>query len=278
MISSLVSIRSSFRRRCYNILHHNRVVASSSRNTITYNAHTLRNVTIQITGENNFVEIAPSTSLVNMNIEITGNDNRIIIGDKSSLKNSRYMVGGDFNVIRLGADNGLMCGITVSGSHHTIDIGNSCTVQSGSLWIEDNGCVIAIGNETTIIGADFSVTEDNSRISLGNRCLLAYGIDFRTGDSHPIFDRASGKRINHPDNIEVGDHVWIAAFVKILKGVKIGRDSVIGIGSVVTKNIPANCIAAGSPARIVRENIAWSYHRTDQFSMDTIINAFGAEA
>lgn len=247
-------------------------------NRLTYNAHTLRNVQIYITGEKNVVEIAPSTVLQNMRIDITGNANNIIIQDRSNLLNSRYAINGNNNTVHFGLNNNLMCGLTLSGSHHVIDIGDECNIKSGSVWMEDNQCCLLIGNNTTIIGADFSLTEDNSSIVLGSRCLFAYGIDFRTGDSHPIFDCTSGVRINPAKNITIGHHVWIAAFVKVLKGVVIGENSVIGIGSIVSKSIPANCIAAGNPARIVRENITWSYQRTDTLPEDTISDVSGENA
>lgn len=271
-------LRERFRRVYYNFCHRNTIRVSGRDNRLTYNAHTLRNVQIYINGEKNVVEIAPSTVLENMRIDIAGNANSIIIGDRSNLLNARYTVNGDKNNVHFGLNNNLMCGLTLSGSHHVIEIGNECNIKSGSFWMEDIECSLIIGSNTTIIGADFSLTEDNSKIVLGSRCLFAYGIDFRTGDSHPIFDCTSGERINPAKNIEIGNHVWIAAFVKVLKGAVIGENSVIGIGSIVTKSIPANCIAAGNPARIIRENITWSYQRTDEVNTETHMNISGAEA
>jgi acetyltransferase-like isoleucine patch superfamily enzyme len=63
------------------------------------------------------------------------------------------------------------------------------------------------------------------------------------------------KRINYARDINIGKHVWIGAYVNILKGVTIGDNSIIGIRSIVTKNIPQNCIALGVPAKVIRENV-----------------------
>jgi serine acetyltransferase len=53
--------------------------------------------------------------------------------------------------------------------------------------------------------------------------------------------------------VHIGENVWLGEGVKVCKGVTIGANSVIGAGSVVTKDIPANVIAAGNPAKMVRE-------------------------
>ena len=69
---------------------------------------------------------------------------------------------------------------------------------------------------------------------------------------HPIDgeQRAQGLEIAKP--IQVGNNVWIGANVSILPGVSIGNNVVIGAGSVVTKNIPDNVVAAGNPCHILR--------------------------
>ncbi len=55
----------------------------------------------------------------------------------------------------------------------------------------------------------------------------------------------------------IGNHVWIGENALILKGVKIGDNSIVGAGSVVTKDVPNNSIVAGNPARIIKNNINW---------------------
>ncbi len=80
---------------------------------------------------------------------------------------------------------------------------------------------------------------------IGPECVIA------DTDYHSI----SNKVVSCP--IEIGKKVWVGRRVQILKGVKIGDGSVIAAGSIVTKDIPANVLVAGSPARIIRENISW---------------------
>lgn len=57
--------------------------------------------------------------------------------------------------------------------------------------------------------------------------------------------------------IVIGNKVWIGTNVTVLKGVKIGDGCVIAAGSLVTKDIPANCLAGGVPAKVIKENVKW---------------------
>lgn len=85
------------------------------------------------------------------------------------------------------------------------------------------------------------------RITLGNCVRVGANCLIMDGDAHQDDPRA-GK--NKPILIE--DNVWLGGNVVVLKGVTIGRNSLIGMNSVVTKDIPANVIAAGNPCRVIR--------------------------
>jgi len=93
-------------------------------------------------------------------------------------------------------------------------------------------------------------------ITIGSDCLIAGGVSIQDNDGHPIDAnlRHYGKSVNMDDVREViiENGAWIASHVIILKGVKIGTNAVVGAGSVVTADIPANTIAAGNPARVIR--------------------------
>ncbi|MDZ4165812.1 MAG: acyltransferase [Smithellaceae bacterium] len=89
------------------------------------------------------------------------------------------------------------------------------------------------------------------RISIGESCMLAQGVYITDADWHGIYDRTSPVGISAP--VAIGDNVWIGDSAIICKGVSIGDNSIIGAGSVVVHDIPADCIAAGNPARVVKE-------------------------
>jgi acetyltransferase-like isoleucine patch superfamily enzyme len=94
-------------------------------------------------------------------------------------------------------------------------------------------------------------------VTIGKHCLLAGGVRVSDFDGHPT--DAEARRRNDPmspDSIQpivIGDDAWIGAGAYILKGVRIGERAIIGAGSVVTTDVPADAVAAGNPARIIRQ-------------------------
>ena len=102
-------------------------------------------------------------------------------------------------------------------------------------------------------GCSFFVADT---ITIGKHCLVAGGVRFSDCDGHPT--DANARRQNAPvspldvKEIIIGDDVWIGAGVHVLKGVRIGDRSIIGAGSVVTRDVPPDVIAAGNPARVIK--------------------------
>jgi acetyltransferase-like isoleucine patch superfamily enzyme len=89
-----------------------------------------------------------------------------------------------------------------------------------------------------------------SEIVVGDNVMFAYGAYVTDSDWHDIYNRVAIVGKSAPVRIE--NNAWIGDSVIVCKGVTIGENSVIGAGSVVTSSIPANSIAAGSPARVIR--------------------------
>ena len=106
------------------------------------------------------------------------------------------------------------------------------------------------------LGEDFFANHgltvlDGGRVRFGARVLVGPGCAFHTA-AHPLdaAQRAQWLAYNKP--ITVGDDVWFGAGVQVLPGVTIGDRAVIGAGSVVTEDIPADCVAAGNHCRVLR--------------------------
>ena len=144
-----------------------------------------------------------------------------------------------------------------AGAGAELRIGPNCKL-AGKIFLSA-GAKVTIGARTIIHGAGFHVHEAGEVI-VGDQCLFSHGISIRPSDAHRIFDLTSGERINPAAPIQIGNHVWIGEQVSIMKGAQIPDGCVVGIGSIVTGRFDTpNCILAGAPARIVRENIRWDY-------------------
>lgn len=100
-------------------------------------------------------------------------------------------------------------------------------------------------------------------IDIGKDCMFSYDIEMYAGDGHSIFDVESKLRVNecYPHNerndIIVGKHVWAGLRCLFLSG-KIGKNSIVGAGTVVKGIIPESCIAAGNPAVVKKQGVTWS--------------------
>lgn len=121
--------------------------------------------------------------------------------------------------------------------------------------------VVEIGAKT-VMGQDCTISA-YQRVSIGEQCVIAdrtMFIDFDhivTESEEPIRLQGIYKR-----DVVVGSNVWIGYGAQILRGVTVGDNAIIGASSVVTRDIPANAVAVGSPARVVRmrpapERLSW---------------------
>lgn len=169
-----------------------------------------------------------------------------------------YIVGNN-NTVKIGRDVIFdNIPIHIHGNNHYIEISSDVKMLGGDILCEGNSNKIIIGEGTSIQSAHINVQENNVHITLGEKCMLSESIIIRTSDSHPIYDTSSKERINPAKSVTIGDHVWIAARAYILKGVTIGHDSIVGVGSIVTHDVPPNVVVAGIPAKIKRFNVNWS--------------------
>lgn len=101
--------------------------------------------------------------------------------------------------------------------------------------------------------ANFNLTLiDDTFITIGDYTMIGPNVTLATA-AHPLNPqlRRDGYQYNEP--IEIGENVWIGAGVTVLPGVRIGDNSVIGAGSVVTREVPANVLAMGVPCRAIRD-------------------------
>lgn len=133
-------------------------------------------------------------------------------------------------------------------------------MNGANIHIEGDNSEIVIGENTTFYGKISIAALENTKINIEKDCLFSSDIIIRTGDSHKIYDEHR-KRINENKDINIKEHVWCGSNVIILKGSLISKNSIIGAGSVVTKKFQQeNICIAGNPAKMIKENVNWSYN------------------
>lgn len=128
------------------------------------------------------------------------------------------------------------------------EVGENCYIEPPlyANW----GCNIHVGKN---FYSNFSLTlVDDADIYIGDNVMIAPNVVISTG-THPIDPELREQVYQYNLPVHIGNRVWIGAGAVIMPGVTIGDDSVIGAGSVVTKDIPSGVVAVGNPCRVLRE-------------------------
>lgn len=108
------------------------------------------------------------------------------------------------------------------------------------------GARLEVGDDALINGAMLHAKQE---IVIGDTFWLGFGARVLDADLHDL-DSATPKRV---EPVRIGDRVWLGAHALVLRGVSIGDDVVVAAGAVVTSDLPSRCLAAGVPARPIRE-------------------------
>ena len=145
----------------------------------------------------------------------------------SKQRGSKYSIGSNCKFLSTSWSNLIginhRCIISTSSPNAVLEIGNNCGFSGVTIWCFKS---IKIGDNVKV-GANSIIMD---------------------GDAHQDDDRAGDNK-----EVVIGNNVWIGANVTVLKGVHIGDNSVIGMGSIVTKDIPSNSVAVGNPCRVVKQ-------------------------
>ena len=126
-------------------------------------------------------------------------------------------------------------------------VGKSCCILA-PFWC-DYGYNIEVGDN--FFANHNTVILDGAKVKFGNNVFVAPNCGFYTA-GHPIDAAQRKKGLEYAHPITIGNDVWIGAGVQVLPGVTIGDNVVIGAGSIVNRDIPSNCVAAGNPCRVIR--------------------------
>ena len=195
-------------------------------------------------------------------------DNRVI--NKPKLKSSRIIFEGKGNVLYCTQPD-----VVIEDSIIRFMGDNSLVFLCPSKWSHKlklavfNDSVVYIGKNNKVTSLMAMVASEQKHIFIGNSGLFSRDIWFRTADPHLIYSTESKERINWPQSIFLGDHVWIGQGVSLLKGTQIGSGTIVGAGSVVAgKKLTSNCSYAGVPVKKLREGIFFTTNRTHDYTKE----------
>lgn len=188
------------------------------------------------------------------NIEIDSRTH-LLLYEKSKIYSydGKLKIGTDFT-------NFGGAGIDPRRDNCRIHMKNSTMVSRGDVSIYP-GTRIVINNGELSIGNGTKINTNceiycSNRISIGKNCRFAPGVIIRDSDAHKFtYEEHNLESKTTPIYIE--DDVWLGQQSMILKGVRIGKGSVVSARAVVTRDIPEHSLVAGVPAKVIKENIEW---------------------
>lgn len=192
----------------------------------------------KIKGKSNAIIEKPPLKISNCKIRVSGRNNKIIIEPGAVLRGTK---------------------IVVSGQGHTVTFGPGFTMYGGGeiLVTGQDGGDVTFGPKVELDAVLVWAVESRN-ISIGEDSMVGRRSDIRTSDSHPIIDLESGQRINPPQDVVIGERVWVGAHAAIMKGSVLEDDSIVALGAIVSGKVEKNSIVAGIPARKVKSGIRWT--------------------
>lgn len=201
-------------------------------------------------GENNRIYVVENgvkkllkRKIEGLEIEIIGRDNYIEIEMPIAFSKSKIRIRGNKAKFTIKQSSTKVIGVLFdmeSYSEIFIDEDSRLNMEKGTLLVGNNA------------------KNKPHRLIIGKGVQVGTEVYIRTSDGHSIFNEGEDLPYNEPQDIIIGDDVWIGARCTILKGVEIPAHSIIGACSVVNKKFTEeNTIIAGHPAKVVKRRVSW---------------------
>ena len=218
----------------------------------------LRKSKIRVLGDNNIFSTHQDSLLKKSSFFVKNNNNILCFKKKSLVKNSHIIVEGSNNILYIDKETLLTNSyIKIEGNDNKIFIGANCCLKNLTIDMKNENSVIKIGDKTSIEEARITSFEPY-KIEIGKDCMFSADIVIMNTDVHKIYDTTTKLKTNEGKEISIGNHVWLGIRTIVLKGVNIGDNSIVAASSIVTKDVKANTVVSGNPARQVKENRNWS--------------------
>lgn len=187
--------------------------------------------------------------------KIAGSSENHIKIKNSSIKNSNISITGKYNIIDIKGQLWRSY-IMITGNNNCIEISPNVILNCSKIIIRGDNCIVKIGQGSSFGSSYMICMGKQNSIDIGEHCMFGENIEIWNSDSHPIFD-TEHQIINPSIPIKIGNHVWGGKGCKILKGVNIGDNAIIGMDTLVTKDIAPNTLNVGIPAHCIRKNVNW---------------------
>lgn len=174
--------------------------------------------------------------------------NRVLLKKKGAVLGRNVQIPGKLNLVTSGNND---IGI---GDNFYFSSGDAVNPISsnlqGAIYLE-NGASLKIGNN---VGMSSTRMWVNDSVTIGDNVKVGACVLITDTNAHPLdyLARRTSNEGTKSAPIVIEDDVWVGAHSIILKGVTIGARSIIGAGSVVTRSIPADCVAAGNPCKVIK--------------------------
>ena len=189
--------------------------------------------------------------------------NRIDCKD-AAVKKSDILFRGENNLVNLNGCDVFNTRVFIRGNGHQLIVEEGVKLYNVYIRIIGQGNTVRIGKHSSFAGGNIICGGIGIPIRIGEECTFAEGVDIWATDTHSIYQ--DGILVNEPKPITIGNHVWLGKDVAVLKGVTIGNDAVIGMRSLITRDVPAASLCAGSPAKIIREQVNWSLNNPNNIT------------
>ena len=191
-----------------------------------------------------------------LSTKISGMNGNHINLKRSLIKRCDIKFGGTGHSIQAGRCSMYNTSVFLRGKGHRLVIEDDCQLFNLRIKIIGENNEVHIGKRSSLDGGNIISGGKSIHISIGEDCMFSEGLDIWSTDTHSI--TKSGVLQNPPKSIEIGNHVWVGKDVAILKGVTIGDNAVVGMRSIVTKDIKPGTLNVGSPSKEIQSGIDWS--------------------
>ena len=178
-----------------------------------------------------------------MNLIVEGNNNTVKVEFPIRFQNTTICITNDDNLF------------SIKKTRHPI--------RQATFFIEGNNEVI-IGQNSQLKNRGLYVVLNGNykkrhKLVLGDNVYIAKDALIRTSDGHTLIDLNTNEPLSEPEDIIIGNNVWITSKCTILKGTVLPDNCIVGACSLVNKKfIENNILIAGTPAKIIRKNVTWS--------------------